>query len=64
MGELRRLTPDSPRHLEGEDFRADQKPKVRHVDPKNQIAVPASFEPLIPQERTSKLDGILNQRAG
>lgn len=64
MGERRRLTPSGPRPVEDDDFRLDGKPKVRQVDREDQIVVPASFKPLIPSEQASKLDEILDQRAG
>jgi len=63
MGERRRFTPDGPRHVEDEDFRPDGQPKVRQVDPKNQIIVPASFDALITPEGAMKLDEILDRRA-
>jgi hypothetical protein len=60
MGDKRRYTPEGPRLLEDQDYRADSKPRIVQNPKESQIVVPAKFpavlEPAAHRELLAKLD--------
>ncbi len=66
MGDQLRFSPEGPRGLEDDDFRADGKPKVvRNPDAVMiQAPAPAKFEPIIEPARQQRIIALLDARAG
>lgn len=64
MGDQLRFTPQGPRPLKEDDFRADRKPKVIQNPMESQIVAPAHFEPPVERSEHEELTEILDARAG
>jgi hypothetical protein len=62
MGDQLRFTPEGPRPLTDDDYRADGKPKTRINEIENTITTAAKFAPIISPERQAKIRDILNAR--
>lgn len=64
MGDRRRLTTEGMRLVDGNDLRADGKPKVIQNPREVRIVAPASFTPILSETQAARLDEILDARAG
>jgi hypothetical protein len=62
MGRLHRQTPDGPRILEDDDFRADGKPKVIRNPISLQTTCAATFPPVVDVEQWDRVNRILDER--
>ena len=62
MGRLHRQTPDGPRILEDDDYRADGKPKVIRNPESLQTIVTATFPAVVDPEQWRRVNRILDER--
>lgn len=64
LGDQRRFSPNGPRPLNDSDRRHDCMPKIIRNDPALAVRTSAKFDPLISEDRASRLLSLLDQRAG